>query len=149
VDGELVAEDRQQRHVTHAGIGLRSGDVQPAAGEIDVAPAQGHELTDPQAGECQRREQCAPRDVRAVVARFAVELPGGVEQSADLRGVVEIGATGTRGLELGGLRVPRDLVRRRPAACPIGGGWPVRIVPAYRSRAAVVVNGSVVVDSTD
>ena len=71
------------------GVGLGLAHAQPAAGEVDVAPAQREQLAEAQAGEGERGEDRPPRQP-AIATRLAVELAGGVEQRLDVLGAVEI-----------------------------------------------------------
>ena len=70
---------------------FESADPHPAAGEVDVAPAQRERLADPHAGEQQRREQRRARDRAPVDPRLAVELARRRDQRLDLLGAIERG----------------------------------------------------------
>ena len=86
VGEQLVAQGRPDLHLAHPGVGLGLPHAEPAAREIDVAPAQLEEFPDPEAREAERCEQRPPGDVPAVRAGLGVESAGGVEQRGDLAG---------------------------------------------------------------
>ncbi|HEX4735843.1 MAG TPA: hypothetical protein VH247_15645 [Thermoleophilaceae bacterium] len=85
---QLVAQDRQQVYLTHAGVCLRASDVDPSGGQVDVAPAKVCELSCAQTRERERRHHGAT----AIRARglTTIEFGRGVEQGDDLAGRVQV-----------------------------------------------------------
>ena len=83
---ELVAQRAADLHPAATSIRLALADVQPAAREIYVTPAQRQQLPDPQPGEDQRRDHRAALDVLRLLLRLAVPLCGRIQQRGDLHG---------------------------------------------------------------
>ena len=58
---ELVAERGQELDLAHASVGLRLTHTQASAREVDVTPAHGERLADPQPREHERGQERARR----------------------------------------------------------------------------------------
>jgi hypothetical protein len=86
---QLVPESRLHAHVAAASVGLGLPHPQPAAGQVDVAPAQREQLAQAQTGEDERGEDGPPVNVLAIAAGLGVQLARRGEQRLDVLGGVE------------------------------------------------------------
>ncbi len=84
VGEQLVAQVERDLDLPHAGLGLRVGELEAAAVQIDLCDLEVHHLPDSEAGEPERRDHRAPSEPLAVRRRLRLELGGGVQQGVEL-----------------------------------------------------------------
>jgi hypothetical protein len=87
VVGQLIAQDGEEVDGAYPGLCLGGTNGDRAAREVNVAPVQCKRLSDPQAGEGERRQQGTP--LAAARARVRVQLASALKQGCDVIGPIE------------------------------------------------------------